>query len=173
MILESKIMSLPNPLSLSKKFEAHLRTTRGVSSKTLRNYRADLAHFTNWSKLHLQSQGYGVSNLDDVFQYFSGQLVALYKGYHLENRIPEATTNRRLSTLRNFAKFLVSDGLIQENPMEAVSNLKQTQSWEENINGTIAKFESYLTQEGVSKITCKNYLSDVRQFLLWIPKVSG
>ena len=154
---------------ITKKFEENLRLS-GVSSKTIRNYRADLAHFAGWAKLQLQKQGCSISSTDDVFSYFSGQLVALYKGHHLENRVPEATTNRRLSTLRNISKFLVAQGIIEANPMTVVSNLKQAISWKKNIETIVVKFEKYLENEGISKVSRKNYLSDIRQFLNWIPE---
>lgn len=156
--------------NLPKKFELYLTETLSVSEKTLRNYRADLSHFSGWAILHLKSQGARVEDFDSLVPHFSSQLIAGYKGYHLENGIPESTTNRRLSTLRNLARFLALEGLIQDDPTKIVSNLGKKLADEEKITILIENFKKHLDKEGVSKITLKNYISDIRHFLAWSPK---
>lgn len=142
--------------SLPNSFENHLKN-RGVSSKTLRNYRSDLNHFLAWAKV------------DNILPHFTASLVANYKGYHLENKIPESTTNRRLSTLRNFARFLVTEGYLLSDPTQIISNVKKDTGWEEKAEKLLKDFKKHLEEEGVSKATLKNYISDTRQFLVWIP----
>lgn len=164
-------MSLPKTRqSIIANFEEYLAQNRKVSRKTLRNYRADLSHFTAWTVSNLQAQGINVSNLEQILPYFSGQLVANYKGYHLDNQTPESTTNRRLSTLRNFSRFLQTSGIVKENSIELVSNVKQISSWDEQVGLITQEFGMFLSRQNVSKVTLKNYLSDVRQFLCWIPQ---
>lgn len=159
-------MSLPND------FEIYLKQEHRISGKTLRNYRADLLHFTNWSTKHLCSQGIFANSLDEILPHFSGQLVANYKGYHLETRVPESTINRRLSTLRNFGRFLDRSGKAS-NPTGLISNVKIEMTWEEHSSFLLTEFEGHLKKEKVSKATLKNYLSDVKQFLAWIKEAGG
>lgn len=152
---------------LPKRFELYLTETLGVSGKTLRNYRADLSHFSGWAVLHLQSAGVKIVSSDGILPHFSAQLIAIYKGYHLENKIPERTTNRRLSTLRNFARFLLSEGQITQDPTSSISNLRREQDFKEKLIPLTEEFVRHLEEEKVSKITIKNYLSDIRHFLNW------
>lgn len=140
--------------SLPNKFQEYLKQ-KGVCQKTLRNYRSDLNHFLEWS------------NTDNILPHFNSFLVANYKGHHLENRVPESTTNRRLSTLRNFARFLVAQGYIGSDPTQIVSNVKKDTNWEQKNQKLLEDFKKHLEKEGVSKTTLKNYLSDTRQFLAW------
>lgn len=101
----------------------------------------------------------------------SAQLVAEYKGYHLENRIPEGTTNRRLSTLRNFSRFLLLEGILSEDPTKVISNIKRELEDGEKIGLLVNEFKKHLQKDGVSKITLKNYISDIRHFLSWNLKI--
>ena len=156
--------------NLPKGFEVYLRSEAKISGTTLRNYRADLAHFLGWAALHLQSHGVKVEGHDSVLPYFSSQLTANYKGYHIENKIPQGTTNRRLSTLRNFAKFLLHEGLLSQNPTNLVTNIQKTHSPEDEIENLVDSFAKHLKQDGASPVTTKNYVSDVRQFLYWMPE---
>lgn len=152
---------------LPKSFENHLKS-RGVSQKTLRNYLSDLNHFIGWATFHLQSAGHTIQNVEDILPHFSGFLIANYKGYHLENSVAPSTTNRRLSTLRNFARFLLEAGYINTNPTQVVSNIRKDKSQEEWMEEILEDFKRHLEKEGVSKTTLKNYLSDTRQFLVWL-----
>lgn len=154
-------------MNLPKKFELYLTETLGVSGKTLRNYRADLSHFSGWATLYLQSVGVKIASSEGVLPHFTPQLIALYKGYHLENNIPEGTVNRRLSTLRNFARFLLNAGQISQNPTSTISNLKLEIDSRQKLVVLIEEFKKHLDKEDLSKTTMKNYLSDIRHFLNW------
>lgn len=153
--------------SLPKQFELYLTETLRVSRKTLRNYRADLLHFSGWATLYLQTSGAKIKSTEEILPRLTPQLIAIYKGYHLENKIPEKTVNRRLSTLRNFSRFLLSEGLISQDPTSTISNLKQEPDSRERIIALIEEFKANLEEEKMSKVTIKNYLSDVRHFLNW------
>lgn len=157
--------------NLPKKFESYLLESLKVSGKTLRNYRADLSHFFGWANLHLKTRGANIENPDSIIPYLSAQLVAEYKGYHLENQIPESTTNRRLSTLRNFSRFLLFQGIISQDPTKIVSNVTRELEDEEKIGLLVNEFGKHLQKDGVSKVTLKNYISDIRHFLNWNLKI--
>lgn len=153
-------------MSLTVKFETHLKES-GVSGKTLRNYRADLVHFLRWAKTHLGQRDINVSSLEDLLPHFS-ELVISYRDYHKELDVPQSTTNRRLSTLRNLSKFLVCESFLEDNPMKTISNVRYEPTQEEKIQAMIAEFAKHLKEEGVTHTTSKNYLSDVRHFVAWL-----
>lgn len=154
---------------LPKKFEAYLKTEHNVSGKTLRNYRADLVHFISWAKGQLVNSGAVITQTEDLLPYFDSNLVQGYKDHHTNTSTPKSTTNRRLSTLRNFAKFLVQTGALQQNPTLTLQNVKPNLTTEEQVSVIIAGFQKHLESEGVSRVTLKNYMSDVKQFLAWVP----
>lgn len=157
-------------LPTSKRFERYLQETRKVTKKTLRNYRSDLNHFIGWATLHLKSRGEKINQEEDLIPRLSSFLIAHYKGYHLENKIPASTTNRRLSTLRNFTSFLLEERLIEENPTTLIANIKdEAKDSAIGAEKILEDFERHLKEEGVSKTTIKNYLSDIRHFLAWAP----
>lgn len=156
--------------TLPKQFETYLKETLGVSGKTLRNYRADLGHFSRWAQTHLASQYFSVTDLEGLLPHFTGALIATYREHQVVSQVPQSTTNRRLSTLRNLSKFLVHAGFLQHNPAQLISNVKHEPSREEKIQAMVAEFAKHLEEEGVTRTTAKNYLSDVRHFLAWIEK---
>lgn len=160
--------TLPNQKSLTiAKFENFLVNIHKVSGKTLRNYRADLSLFSAWATLYLQANGIRVNDFEAIVPHISAQLVASYKGNLLEKNTPEATINRQLSTLRNFARFLLTENMIKNDPTVSVSNIKRELGTEEKVEALINEFKKHLETEGISKVTLKNYLSDVRHFLSW------
>ncbi len=89
-------------------FIEHLRSVRGASPHTLRNYSIDLAEF---------------------WQMGQGELTerAIRRHLHqltLQNK-SKATLARKLSAIRSFFKFLVRQGKMDENPATLIATPKQ------------------------------------------------
>ncbi len=155
-------------MEITAQFEHYLLHTKRVSSKTLRNYRSDLKHFMEWSKKHIENAGAVIISPHHLISHISPSLIGKYKGFHLEAGVPRATLNRRLSTLRNFSRFLAELGLKTEDPTEIVNNLAKDKNPNEKIEKVIAEFKKHLEEENLSKSTLKNYISDTRQFFSWV-----
>lgn len=157
-------------MNLLNQFEEHLLKNAHVSKKTLRNYRSDLSHFTNWATIHLSPLGTKIESAEEILPHFSETLVKRYKVFHLETHIPTATLNRRLSTLRNFGRFLVQQNFVLQDPTITIENgqtAKIQETLEEKRIRLVSEFKQHLEKQGVSRSTMKNYLSDVSQFLDW------
>lgn len=144
--------------NLTQQFEVYLLESKKVSVKTLRNYRADLNHFLRWASLSEQK----------IISSFSPSLVGRYKGFHLETQVPMSTTNRRLSTLRNFSRFLQDAGLVVDDPTEMLENLKEEKKDQISFESILSDFKKHLEEQKLSKSTLKNYVSDVRAFNNWL-----
>lgn len=152
-------------IALTQKFEKHLKLNLKKSAQTVRNYKADLKHFIAWLQAHSQSP---VSSQTETFLFhFNSKNIFLYRSTQVESGAPTATTNRRLSAVRNFGRFLASSGIISLNPAEAVENIRLS---DKSLKEIIQDFEQYLLSSNVSRITIKNYLSDIRQFANWLEK---
>jgi len=74
-----------------------------------------------------------------------------------------ATINRRLSSLRRFGDFLQTTNKLNNNPTQANSSIIQ----QPNLKQIIDKYQQHLKQQNLSPITIKNYLSDLKIYLLW------
>lgn len=122
---------------------------RGVSVKTRKNYRSDARHFLRWFNRPLKT--------------VTPALINEYKKYFSSNT-PQATVNRRLSTMRTFFAFCVHSGMLLENPTTKIASFSDYL----NPKMLLAHFQANLEREGAAKATIKNYGTDVRQFLTWV-----
>ena len=76
------------------------------------------------------------------------------------------SVNRYISSLRNFFSYLKKIGEIESNPFESTfAQIKK----EENATDPwfLRQFKNYLLEDNASSLTIKNYLIDIKQFLVW------
>lgn len=141
-----------------------------LSSKTLKNYRSDISHFTGWLILKMRAYGVLVEKLSDAVPFLNNKIGAEYKTYLAENNVPLKTLNRRLSTLRHLSKFLTEAQIIDFDFMQGLPNLSVSKNVKDEAEILLDGFQAHLLSRNVSKNTAKNYLSDVRQFIAWAQK---
>lgn len=149
------------------KFTEYL-VSLGISSKSYKNYRSDLSHFTEWIKLRLKSLGSYVDSLSESIPFLSQDIAKEYKKFMFENKVPVKTINRHLSTLRHLSRYLVSSQNLEADFMKGIENIPSGSIKKSTIEPIVDDFRSYLENQKVSKSTVKNYVSDIRQFLTWI-----
>lgn len=137
----------------------------GVSKKSIKNYKSDLAHFVAWIALKLKTVGVSVESLNELVPFLGEKIANEYFDFLKSNSIPAKTINRKLSTLRQLSKFLVQSQILEADFMESVHNIPQIAEID-----LLEKFREVLEKENVSANTSKNYISDVRQFLTWVQK---
>lgn len=152
---------------LHNDFQNHL-LARGITNKSLRNYKSDLSHFLGWAILKLKSYGSYIEDLTELIPFLSPGLAVEYKNFLSENLIPLKTINRRLSTLRHLAKFLIINQILGFNFMDGIQNIGISIRKKTSSSDLIDDFVSHLKDQKISKNTIKNYASDVRQFLTWL-----
>lgn len=150
---------------LEKKFGLYLKT-KGISPISQKNYLSDIRQFWGWFILVLKSRNVSVDETSPAFlcSFLTKGVVARYKKFLTLNQVPQKTANRRLSTLRKFCSFCISQGWLEENPAKKVANIERKKDPVEEI---LKKFAQTLKEEGTARVTIKNYLSDIRQFLNW------
>lgn len=154
--------------SIKKDFFKYLNNL-GISAKSHKNYRSDISHFTNWIINKVKSFGSYSESLTDTIPFISYDLAVEYKNDITKDAASIKTANRRLSTLRHFARFLVSTQIIDSNFMDGIENITTTPKVDANLeHPMLSEFRNHLEAQNVSKNTMKNYLSDIRQFLVWI-----
>lgn len=132
----------------------------GLSAKSLKNYKSDLNHFSQWLIFKVKSMGPCVESFSEVVPFLRPEAASEYKKYMSKNNVSSKTVNRRLSTLRHLSRFLVSSEIIDFDFMKGETNVTEAHNDTFDIVNHFAKF---LEKEKVSQSTSKNYLSDVRQ----------
>ena len=150
---------------LTEKFFEYL-SDRKLSRKTYKNYRSDISHFSGWLILVVRKWGVVASDLNDTIPFINKKLAISYKNFLVKNNSATKTINRRLSTLRHFANFLLKTQILDFDFMEEIANISSSLEFE--TNSLLPKFEKHLNQEKASKNTVKNYTNDVKQFLSWL-----
>lgn len=108
---------------LIEKYLDYIRSQRGYSEHTVRNYRADLRQFNHFlnkkeeftKKSKKSLKGPGRIEFNTVREYL-GSLYGNYK---------RTTIARKLSTIRSFFYFLERNGLSKGNPAADISTPKQ------------------------------------------------
>jgi site-specific recombinase XerD len=169
---------------LDIEFSSYL-TSQHASEITRKNYVADLHTFFKWFveqiRQGLQTRTHEEKPLRDI----STESLETYKRALLVSHTPTATINRRLSALRIFFQFAISQNLIQENPMLQVRNLPRNDDQNSQLSTVTSglsesnmplpvnrqyemDFSAFLSQQHVSDVTRKNYLTDFRNFLTWL-----
>lgn len=146
-----------------------------ISLLSVKNYLADVRHFLNF-KGYAEEAIIGLPQVEQLTGIFSAKGVEDYKQKLRLLGVSSRTINRRLSSLRQFGQFLVSQSFLSENPAVQISNLprgRQVSKEEIQQEKTLKEFKNYLWEKGTSKLTMKNYLADMRQFLNWMEKVSS
>lgn len=153
---------------------------------SVKNYLSDLRHFLGWLTFYLKSHfpnkqiSINLNLSQFISSYLTIETVEAYKTYQVENSLPIKTINRRLSTLRKFFSFCISQGWMKENPAKRVSNIASSHlsvtpakagihnKWippQGRDKEILYQFQQALQKENLDQSTIKSYLEDVREFL--------
>ncbi|MBN2123191.1 MAG: tyrosine recombinase XerC [Deltaproteobacteria bacterium] len=106
---------------LIEEFLDYLRSQRGCSEHTVRNYRVDLRHFLEFLEGRETSSGQDTveSDLESLdFRTFRDYLGSIYGNYR------RSTVARKLSAVRSFFRFAEKRGVIRSNPAADISSPK-------------------------------------------------
>ncbi len=150
-----------------KSFKNFLITEK-VASITQRSYVSDARFFLNWylsflqNNLNLSSK----SDFSQVFKTINAKVLSAYNFFLLENKIPLKSINRKFSALRKLGSFCLTQNLFSENVFENLKNLSDRPLFPEH-KCHLGQFKDDLLKRNLTKITTKNYLTDVKQFLDW------
>jgi len=151
--------------SLENSFKLYLSTTRGLAARTVKNYLSDFRHFWGWLILTTQTP---IEPKDNLIARITPSLLSRYKSYLLTNDIAKSTVKRRLATVRIFCQFCLDQRWLKQNPALKLENPPSADAGEKEIHRLLSQFGAYLKKQRASKNTVKNYVADVRQYLLTI-----
>jgi site-specific recombinase XerD len=155
-------------LDLVKKEFVNYLVSLGLSPRSHKNYRSDLVHFVAWAILKIRAIGAYVESLTEIVPFLNHDLGREYRNFMVENSVPVKTVNRRLSTLRHLARFLVESHAIESDFTEGIENVSSNSAKKSAVSPVFNDFKINLEHQKVSPNTIKNYLSDIRHFLSWL-----
>lgn len=138
----------------------------GISSISLKNYLSDANYFAAWFLLKVKSWGVMAESTIDCLPYLSSAVAKDYKNFLIENKVPILSTNRRLSTLRHLSRFLVHSQISSSDFAQNLNNVSSNKEFD--LEKYLKLFEDHLRREKASSNTIKNYLSDIKHFLIWL-----
>lgn len=139
-----------------------------ISAVTRKNYRSDLRNFFNWIINAIQITDKSLpQSIDKLVKRVSADQIEDYKRELLLDNTPQATINRRLSSIRMLFRFARANGWLNDNPTSFVRNITiitPRDSQQKILQG----FREALIAEGASPQTLKNYCADVTDFFDWL-----
>lgn len=94
-----------------------------MTNITIKNYLSDFRHFAGWL---LNQNSYELitdNQYNQLAALLTIKVIEDYKNYLTKNNVPRKTINRRLSTIRKFCSFCISQGWMKENPAKQVINV--------------------------------------------------
>lgn len=98
-----------------EKFIAYIQYEKRYSFNTVISYQNDLNQFFSF----LQNQ-YGISDVQSItYPLIRSWLVNL-----MESNITARSVNRKMTTLKSFYKYLVREGIVDQNPMRKITTPK-------------------------------------------------
>jgi integrase/recombinase XerD len=111
--------------ALSAAMEAylsHCRVEKGLSSNTIEAYTLDLKHFSSFCQAH------GVSDCPDL------PVLRQYLDSLWEQRLSSRSISRHTTTLRNYYRFLLKEGKIDQDPSTLLTAPRQWQNLPKFLN---------------------------------------
>lgn len=100
---------------------------------SIKNYLSDFRHFAGW--LTSRKAESNSSNFDIQIADIEG-----YKAYLVDSSVPLKTINRRLSTIRKFCTFCISQGWLKENVAKKVTNITLTAGESKDLHCILTQF---------------------------------
>lgn len=143
------------PLSFFKKSLQE----KGASKSTVKNYLADVRNFINWAS----------ADSPELPLILTLENIAAYRKRLINNEVPFSTIKRYLASLKKFASFCEDNDLIEAGSTQKIFSFGN-QGAELPVAMIIKNFRIYLQKQNISRITIKNYLCDIRNFLAWAEK---
>ena len=104
---------------------------------SIKNYLSDFRHFAGWITNTQQNAVDKDEEISSLQELLTAGTIAEYKNYLTANHIPPKTINRRLSTMRKFCSFCITQGWIKENVAKKIGNVGSI-----SLSDTLIQFQS-------------------------------
>ncbi len=119
-------MNKPYNLSNLEPYFKKYLIAENFSLVSLKNYLSDFRHFAGWFDFYLKFKNNQFNNFIEIVKQVKDTTIFKYRNYLIESKLPHKTINRRLSTIRKFCSFCISQGWLKENPAKKITNIKNS-----------------------------------------------
>ncbi len=152
-----------NLYNLEANFRTYLSAVINLKAVSIKNYLSDLRYFIGWYTKHAQHESF-LTSLENL----NSEHIEAYKAYLLNNNLPTKTVNRRLSTVRMFGKYLISQNILSANPAQHIVNtgtkVKNVTSIDQS-EVSLSEFAHFLSAKEYSAENISQAESDINEFL--------
>lgn len=153
-------------MELLEQFKTYLLQGKDVPNKiTIKNYVADVRKFIRWFETRFMRPFAPRFVTKEIVDDFKKQLLS----HNSQSQVASASSLKRyLSSLRKFYQFLFEQHLVEANPfaLTAEQAIQPKDTWH------LKEFKNFLFLSKASKPTIKNYLVDIKQFIVWFEQVT-
>lgn len=152
-----------NLYNLEANFRTYLSAVINLKAISIKNYLSDLRYFIGWYTQHAQNESF-LTSLENL----TSEHIEAYKSYLLSNNLPTKTINRRLSTVRMFCKYLISQNILTSNPAQHIVNMgtKAKKAFSNPQSGlSLSEFAHFLSAKEFSPEHISRTESDINEFL--------
>ncbi len=146
-------------MNLLESFKNYLLSQKNASSPaTVKNYIADVKKFILWTEQKLQHPFAPETITEEALQEFITEK---------KKEFSASSVERQLSSMKKFFFFLKMDGHVMLNPFDAKAPKQLPQD-----PFHLKEFKDFLYVYNASRLTIKNYLIDIKQFISWAQSVA-
>lgn len=142
-----------NLLPYEAEFKLYCSAVIQVSPQSLKGYVSDYRYFAQWLAAHFP---------DTSVESATQSMLLHYRDY-LDGNFPRSSTNRRLSSIRAFYSFLISQGILTESPMREIHNIAAGMTTHSPHKALVDDFMSAMSSLGVDER--KRTANAVNEFL--------
>ncbi|MBI4004691.1 site-specific integrase, partial [Candidatus Roizmanbacteria bacterium] len=136
-----------NQYNFESSFKKFL-VAENISPVSIKNYLSDLRYFLGWLSL----------DSSEPLAHLTKETIQAYLTYMQQSQLPSKTINRRLSTLRKFFSFCITQGWIDRNPAKHVENISMAKV---NLGSSLQDFKRHLISSGLNTDAVEQKVSDV------------
>lgn len=154
-----------NLYNLEPQFRSYLSAGKGISPHSVKNYLSDFRYFAGWAQSYPASPSDSGENNHATSSLLSVKLLSDYRNYLIGCHLPYRTINRRLSTVRRFCSFSISQGWLKENFGKNIHNVLPDNG--NNLSESeITTFVAGLKEPGKNQSDANTVIKDVAEFII-------
>ena len=164
------MLNRSNLSNIEAEFKKYLLAVNGtdrthsdaLQSKTITNYLSDFRHFSGWVTITFPNK--------DIATEINESDIANYRSYLEKSLIPAATINRRLSSLRKFFTFCMTQGWITINPAKKIGNYtistEKDVSISSHFNKIVNEYSRFLRENNYDSKVISQHISVLEEILV-------
>lgn len=126
---------------------------------TVKNYLSDLHFFFTWMQNNKEMVDLDLSDAPNIFTH---ALVREYHEFLIASKTPSSTYERRLSSLRQFFAFCITQAWLKSNPAHEFDRYTKV----DQLNDIIGRFKNHLKTQKTDEKTLARQINVIRSLII-------